>query len=164
MGRRRMASRTGGDAAVHGGSGWLPSLRCMRGARAPVRICITPLLSCALPEPGEYHRALPTAPTRPWRVRRDVRTRVACGRDSRGPSPACSIVVRTWPRLLPSVCARSGRATCAMVLAEIAKSRERLAVADCSEHTRKVLEMQLLQLEQVATVVQKGEGVVVGGV
>jgi hypothetical protein len=51
-----------------------------------------------------------------------------------------------------------------MVLAEIAKSRERLAAADCSEHTRKVLEMQLLQLEQVATVVQKGEGVVVGGV
>ena len=50
-----------------------------------------------------------------------------------------------------------------MVLAEIATSRARLAAADCSAHTRKVLEMQLVQLEQVATVVQKGEGVVVGG-
>jgi hypothetical protein len=56
-----------------------------------------------------------------------------------------------------------GHATCAMVLAEITKSRTLVAASDCSPHTRKVLEMQLLQLQQVATVVQKGEGVVVGG-
>jgi hypothetical protein len=57
----------------------------------------------------------------------------------------------------------SGQATCAMVLAEITKSRTLVAASDCSAHTRKVLDMQLLQLEHVATVVQKGEGVVVGG-
>ena len=63
----------------------------------------------------------------------------------------------------PASVLASGQATCAMVLAEITKSRTLVAASDCSPHTRKVLEMQLLQLEQVATVVQKGEGVVVGG-
>ena len=52
---------------------------------------------------------------------------------------------------------------CAMVIDEIEKSRALVASSDCAEHTKKVLKMQLTQLEQVAAVVQKGEGCVVDG-
>ena len=51
--------------------------------------------------------------------------------------------------------------TCAMVITEVKKSRAVLVSASCSMHTKKVLEMQLAQLEQVATTVQQGESVVI---
>jgi len=53
--------------------------------------------------------------------------------------------------------------TCAAVIDEITKSRALVAAAACDEHTKKVLSMQLQQLEQVSTVVQKGEDCVVDG-
>ena len=55
------------------------------------------------------------------------------------------------------------RVTCAMVLAEIEQSRASVAAVACSEHIKKVLKMQLQQLEQVASIVQKGESVVIQG-
>lgn len=64
---------------------------------------------------------------------------------------------------MPSCADNNKRVTCAMVLAEIAKSRSVLACVE-STHIKKVLSMQLLQLEQVATIVQKGESVVVEGI
>lgn len=62
------------------------------------------------------------------------------------------------------MCPASSQAvTCAMVVDEISKSRALVGSADCAEHIKKVLKMQLQQLEQVATVVQKGEACVVDG-
>ena len=62
-----------------------------------------------------------------------------------------------------SSCAGKSRWTCALVLQEIAKSRSVVTNADSSAQTKKFLTMQLQQLEQVVTIVQKGESLVIDG-
>jgi hypothetical protein len=50
-----------------------------------------------------------------------------------------------------------------MVFQEIAKSRSVISNADNSAQTKKFLNMQIQQLEQVVTIVQKGESLVIDG-
>ena len=76
--------------------------------------------------------------------------------------PAYTLAPRTlFPTL--SSCAGMPRWTCAMVFQEIAKSRSVVTNADSSAQTKKFLNLQLQQLEQVVTIVQKGESLVIDG-